>query len=175
VSTDSAPGYPVAFEVTVPHIVLPSVTSAQTKDAVRADAGEDEEQFALLTAPYQQRDRTPQFTLNTEITPEVTTHATTMGIFRLFRLKLITTSAWLYLIRIQHIQKQQTTRPRTAPGATRQPYTPHLDDLVCTISFTSITDDTSTHRPLTPGRHEVVILLNEEGIPTSYRIDGRGD
>jgi hypothetical protein len=176
VNTDSGLNHTIALEVTVPRIVLPFPPPAQATDDTSAGSVEDAEQLSLLTTQRQQRDRMPQFTRVTDITPEVTTHATTTtAIFRLFRLKITAIPGWLYLLRIRHRQKPQTSEPRTAQKGIRPQYSPLIDDLACSITFSSIIDDSSeqhARRPLTPGRHEVVILLDEEGIPTSYRIDG---
>jgi hypothetical protein len=173
VSTDSEADHTIALEVTVPRIVLPFSTPAQALDDTEPGSDSDAERLALLIAQRQQRTRTPQFTQATDITPEVTTHATTTAaIFRLFRLKITAMSGWIYLLRIRHRQKSQTTEPQKG---SHQQYSPFIDDLACTVTFTALTEDSReqhARRSLTPGRHEVVILLDAEGIPTSYRIDG---
>jgi len=175
VNTDSGSDHTIALEVTVPRIVLPFSTPAQATDDTETGPVEDAEQLSLLTAQRQQRGRMLLLTPVTDITPEVTTHATTTAIFRLFRLNITAIPGWLYLLRVRHKQEPQTTSPRTSQKGNHQQYTPFIDDLACIVAFTSITDDSSeqhARRPLTPGRHEAVIILDEEGIPTSYCIDG---
>jgi hypothetical protein len=173
VNPASRSDHKIALEVTVPRIVLPSLTPDKLIDDTEIEPAEDAEQLSLLTTPPQQGDHMPRLTRVTDITPEVTTHATITGaIFHLFHLKITVTAGRLYLIRIRHRQKPQKTGPQKDIP---QQHSPFIDDLACSITFTASTDDSReqpARRLLTPGHHEVVIQLDEEGIPTSYRIDG---
>jgi hypothetical protein len=177
VNTDPDSIHTIALEVTVPRIVLPLSPAAQTPQAppdTAAESLEEPEQVSLLTISPQRRGLSTHIAPVTDTTLEMTTHTKAKGLFRLFRLKIVPIPGQLYLLRLRHAQKRQTSRPR-APQKVLQLDSPLIDDLAYTIEFRSSTDNPTAQRarrPLAPGRHEVTILLADDGIPTSYAIDG---
>ena len=173
-NTGSDSVHTTALEVTVPRIVLPLSPATQTPPDTAAESIEEPEQVSLLTISPQRRGLSTHVAPVTDTTLEVTTHTKAKGLFRLFRLKIVPIPGQLYLLRIHHAQKRQTSRPR-APQKVLQQDSPLIDDLAYTIEFRSSADNTTAQRArrsLAPGHHEVTILLADDGTPTSYSIDG---
>jgi hypothetical protein len=174
VNTDSDSTHTISLEVTVPRIVLPLSPAAQISPDTTAESIEAPEQVSLLTTSPQRRGLSTHIAPVTDTTLEVTTHTKTQGLFRLFRLKSVPIPGRLYLLRVQHAQTRQTSRPR-APQKVLPQDSPLIDDLAYTIEFRSSADNPTAQRArrsLAPGHHEVTILLADDGIPTSYSIDG---
>lgn len=103
---------------------------------------------------------------------EKLTYTTREGLFGLFRIKAVVAQGQHYLLQVlrQGGASEQKQR-RTGEAAGQMGVT---DELVFTISYTSAGDISSSasSSTLTPGLNRVEILLDEEGIPVSYSIDG---
>jgi hypothetical protein len=101
-----------------------------------------------------------------EITGEATTYASAAGLFRLFRLKDIPVQEHILLLQVlrRGIVRNQEQFLLT-------------DELPLSIEFRhydSRSEEGLMHpsSPLIAGMNQVVIDLNEEGTPVSFRIDG---
>ncbi len=103
---------------------------------------------------------------------EKLTYTTREGLFGLFRIKAVAAQGRLYLLQVLRLSRGGRQKQRRTGEAAGQMGA--TDELAFTISYTS-DDDTSSSASLstlTPGLNRVEILLDEEGIPVSYNIDG---
>lgn len=156
---------PIGLEVTVPRIVLPSLTGTSTQDDTEK-VGTSVAQVRLLPveADTSRRSLTPPV-----VADEASTYTTRTGLFHLFRLKATPEQGRAYLLQI--------LRPRKIQPQTRavQEDIKVTDELVFTLEYRHTTENDpaySTHTGLIPGQHHVVIVLNEDDMPGNCTVDG---
>jgi hypothetical protein len=160
----------VHLEITVPHIVFPTENSQQQKagEANTSEQDDDQEQVRILTPGPQEQHSSRQGTrTSAEITGEATTYTSAAGPFRLFRLKDVPVQGqalWLQVLR----RVAGTSGPFSL--AAEQAFSiefrhhTHQDHPVEQAMISSPSS-------LVPGLNQIVIFLNEEGAPGSFRID----
>lgn len=154
----------VNLEVTVPRLILPipsldlDATSAEAEQ-VRLSSIDAQETSALA-----QRDQQP-VTVGQAMT---STYAAQQEPFRLFSIKHVQTHGQALLLQIVRLWKR---RNRAQVGTVTQPV--HLiDELTFTVEVRQgKAPSEGTRRMPFSGRNQVVIFLDEEGIPTNYSID----
>ncbi len=154
----------VNLEVTVPRLILPipsldlNATSAEAEQVRLSSIGVQE------TSALAQHDQQPA-TVGQAMT---STHTAQQEPFRLFSIKHVQTHGQALLLQIVRLWKR---RNRAQRGTVTQPA--HLiDELTFTVEVRqSKTPPEGTRRTLFPGCNQVVIFLDEEGIPTNYSID----
>ncbi len=156
----------VNLEVTVPRLILP--VPSLDLDATSTEA----EQVRLSSIDAQEISALAQHDQQPAPVGEATASATygaRQEPFRLFAIKHIQTHGQALLLQILRLWKRRN-QPRRAT-ATQQA---HLtDELLFTVEVRqSKTPAEGTRRTPYPGRNEVIIFLDEEGIPNSYSIDG---
>jgi hypothetical protein len=156
----------VNLEVTVPRLILPIPSLGL--DATSTEA----EQVRLSSIDTHETSALAQSDQQPAPVGEATTSATYAAQqepFRLFAIKHIQTHGQALLLEIFRLWKRRN-RPRRATAI--QPA--HLtDELLFTVEVRrSKTAFEGTRSTLYPGRNQVIIFLNEEGIPNSYSIDG---
>jgi hypothetical protein len=154
VSRDIQPS--INLEVTVPHIVLPSL-------AGDGKIGEEMEQIRLLPV---KADISRRSLSAPEVVGEASTYATYTGLFHLFRLKVVPEQGRRYLLQILR-QRKERSQSRKVQGESRV-----TNELALTLEYHQATEDNSAHAGLIPGENHVVIMLNEDGVPDNYTIDG---
>ena len=156
----------VNLEVTVPHLILPipSLDFSETSDEaeqVRLSSIDAQE-----TAVQAQHDQQPVVVGEATVSA---TYAAQQEPFRLFSIKHVQTHGQALLLQILRLWKRRNQRQH---GARIQ--LEHLtDELTFTIEVRqSKAPSEETRRISFPGHNQVIIFLDEEGIPTSYSIDG---
>lgn len=158
---------PITIEVTVPRIVLPSLNEqSQAEDAEQGGMG----QVHLLLDNSQRR--RPSGDLQ-ETAGDASTYTTRTGLFHMFRLQTVLTQKKNYLLRILH-QWQDRKRGLHPIGEGKKAFR-IVDELAFTLEYHNVTHSGTAPPPqtaITPGRNRLVIMLNEEGIPCAYSIDG---
>jgi hypothetical protein len=156
----------VNLEVTVPSLILP--IPSLDLDATSAEA----EQVRLSSTDTRETTARAQAGQQPASVGEVTTSATygaQQEPFRLFAIKHIQTHGQALLLQIlRHWKRRNQARGATATQSA------HLtDELLFTVEVRqSKTPAEGTRRTPYPGRNQVIIFLDEEGIPNSYSIDG---
>ena len=156
----------VNLEVTVPRLILPipsldlGATSDETEQ-VRLSSIDAQDTSALA-----QHDQQPVAV--SEATASAT-YAAQQEPFRLFSIKHVQTHGQALLLQIVRLWKR---RDRAQRGTVTQPA--HLtDELTFTVEVRqSKAPPEGARRTPFPGRNQVVIFLDEEGIPTNYSING---
>ena len=156
----------VNLEVTVPRLILPipSLDLGATSDEaeqVRLSSIDAQETSALAW-----HDQQP-IAVGEAIASA--TYAAQQEPFRLFAIKHIQTYGQALLLQILRLWKRrdQTQRGTATEAA-------HLtDELLFTVEVRqSESPSEETSRTPFPGRKQVIIFLDEEGIPNNYSIDG---
>jgi hypothetical protein len=156
----------VNLEVTVPRLILP--IPSLDLDATSAEV----EQVRLSSVDAHETSARAQSGQQPVSIDEATTSATYIaqqGSFRLFAIKHIQTHGQALLLQILHHWK----RRNQAGGATATQPAHLTDEVLFTVEVRqSKTPAEGTRRTPYPGRNQVIIFLDEEGIPNSYSIDG---
>lgn len=156
----------VNLEVTVPRLILPipSLNLSEINDEVeqvRLSSIDAQETSALA-----QHDR---LSAAVSEAPALATYTRQQEPFRLFSIKQVQMHGQMLLLQLLRLWKrrdQGQRRTATQPA--------HLtDELRFTVEVRqSQAPSEGTRRTLLPGCNQVVIFLDEEGIPTHYSIDG---
>jgi hypothetical protein len=155
----------VNLEVTVPRLILP--IPSLDLDATSTEA----EQVRLSSIDAQETSALAQHDQQAVTVGEAMTSATYAAqqeSFRLFSIKHVQIHGQTLLLQIVRLWKR---RNRAQRGTVTQP-THLIDELTFTIKVRqSKAPSEGTRRTPFPGRNQVVIFLDEEGIPTNYSID----
>lgn len=154
------------LEVTVPRLILsiPSLDlGATSHDAEQIRLSSIDPQAIPALAQHDRQSDSPGEA------PASAPYAAQREPFRLFAIKHIQTHGQVLLLQIFRLWKR---RDQTRRGTITQPA--HLtDELLFTVEVRqSKTPSEGTQPPPFPGRNQVIIFLDEEGIPNSYSIDG---
>jgi hypothetical protein len=156
----------VNLEVTVPRLILP--IPSLDLDATSAEAEQihlssiDEHATSVLARPDEQPASIGE-------APASATYATQQEPFRLFAIKHIQTHGQVLLLQLLRLWKR---RDQTRHATTTQPA--HLtDELTFTVEVRqSEASSEGTRETPFPGHNQVIIFLDEEGMPNGYSIDG---
>ena len=160
----------IHLEITVPHIVFPT-GNGQLKVGETNSSGLDDEQVQVhISTPGPQDRHSSRQSTGTlqEISGEATTYTSVAGPFRLFRLQDVPIQGQTLLLQVL---RRVTGKPESFSLATEQAFSiefrrhAHRDHTVEQAEITSPS-------PLMPGVNQIVIYLNEEGVPGSFSIDG---
>lgn len=155
----------IQLEVTVPHIFLPTVDKLSEAEHA-STPNEETEQVHLLPLETQSQSQAQQSTKG-----QASTYATQKAHFCLFRFNNLSAQGKAILLQI----RRQWKRSHLGRQPIKQD-SDHLwvtDELTCTIEYHhSTSQNSSTHLELIPGHNRVAIVLDEDGTPTSYSIDG---
>ncbi|MBO0783053.1 MAG: hypothetical protein J2P37_29920 [Ktedonobacteraceae bacterium] len=167
----------IQVEVTVPRIALPTFASSgdatyhrsPVSESASIDADLEQVRLHVIDTPGQS---TPQPAYGMKENKALT-YASKRGPFRLFHLRYFFKQGQGLLLQI--LRHYQHRRAHSLSGENRlMPANMHVDDeLICLLEYRSA----SSKQIVTPieiiaGIKRVVIMLNEEGIPNSYTIDG---
>jgi hypothetical protein len=160
---------PIRLEVTVPSIVLPSL-SKQEKQREADETQEAVEQVRLLSLdPPVHRHSTP--TTQEIARGEPSTHTTRTGLFHLFQCTAMLIPQKLYLLQVLRASKPEKRKLATPEPA---PFDP-TEQLAFSLEYRyQESDDSSSEQQVDfqAGSTHVVIYLDEENIPNGYRVDG---
>lgn len=160
-SRDTQPS--IDLEVTVPRIILPSIDVDRLKDTVKSD--EELEQVRLSSIDIQDPQRPPQSHEQQCRQGEASTYTSWRGLFRLFRIKAIPMQRWATLVQVLRKSSRQTKSDAADFQVT--------ESLPCKIEYQYVTTNNSPlHIEVIPGLTRVVIVLDEDGIPITYNVDG---
>jgi len=170
----------INLEVIVPRIMLPSI--------FERSAATEEEQSALVEEKSEHPDieQVRLFPINMENRPpssskqnqqgqsgDLITYTTRQGPFHLFRIEHILAHGPAYLLQVLRRGKAGS-RTNHNQEKDSEPYRV-TDELAFTLKFRHSTGEEATEaaqETLTPGWKQVVIVLDEENVPTNYNIDG---
>ncbi len=160
---------PIRLEVTVPSIVLPSL-SKQAKQREADETQEAVEQVRLLSLdPPVHRHSTP---ITQEIARgEPSTHTTRTGLFHLFQCTTMLIPQKLYHLQVLRTAKARKRKQSLAEAPSLAP----TEQLAFSLEYRHQESDDSSSEQLAgfqPGLTHVVIYLDEENIPNGYRVDG---
>jgi hypothetical protein len=178
----------VNLEVTVPSIVLstkrkrPEQREASLPARQQSANSEDEarEQVRLLPVDFQQDTSSRQWREQHSNTAEVSTRMTHALRFRLFRITIpAPAQGRSFLLQVlrrykKHIGKKLGKSNKVNEDSGFPEQFSVTDSLSFSIAFRHLngTTETTPTPTLTPGLHQVVIYLDNEGTPVSYSIDG---
>ena len=166
----SRDGYPeVSLEVTVPHIVLPPLSKESAQEG-EGEVNEGSEQIHLFTQRAWEGERAAADDMWTA--GEVSTHTTGKSLFHLFRIKAIPALGQTLFLQIL---RPQSTRQGTRGG--QQPLRV-TEEMAFRFDYHQMPDTQTQQKPGEddrPGQSQVVVVLDAEGIPNSYSIDGAED
>lgn len=156
----------VNLEVTIPRLILP----IPSLDLAATSAEEEQVRLSSIDA-HETSARALSDQQSTSIGKATTsaTYGAQQEPFRLFAIKHIQTHGQALLLQIlRHWKRRNQARGATATQSV------HLtDELLFTVEVRqNKTPAEGTRRTLYPGRNQVIIFLDEEGLPNSYSIDG---
>ncbi|GHO96898.1 hypothetical protein KSF_069460 [Reticulibacter mediterranei] len=143
---------PIHLEVTVPYIALPSVTEQTGTDEAEAMT---EQVYLLATGPSTQ--------LVAGSWEKPATYTTRKGLFHLFQRTAELLPNTRYLLQI--LRPSWTSKPEELPS---------LPILTDEFAFSLVYHQAGSEEPkasIQAGSARIVIQLDEEGIPNSYRVD----
>jgi len=160
---------PIRLEVTVPSIVLPSL-SDQAKPREADETQETVEQVHLLSLdPPVHRHSTP---ITQEIAQgEPSTHTTRTGLFHLFQCTAMLIPQKLYLLQVLRTVKARKRKQSLAEATSLAP----TEQLAFSLEYRHQELDGSSSEQqvdFQAGSTHVVIYLDEENIPNGYCVDG---
>lgn len=148
----------VNLEVIVPRILLPEEQNSRHEDIPPRAASRETTSPATIEARLLsiQQGREPA-------QGEESTHATEQRLFHLFRFKHILAQGHLHLLQV--VRKRENARDIVT------------DELAFSLEYRRAgSEDAPDEALATPEQHRVVVVLDEEGLPVSYSIDGvRGE
>lgn len=153
----------IQLEVTVPRILLPTVDQQPESEQKSTSNEETVRILPIETQSQSQVQQSPE--------GQVSTYAIQRGNFRLFRLNNLSIQGKAILLQIL----RQWQRSHLSQQSIEQDSDPFwvTDELTCTIEYHhSTSQNSSSHLELIPGHNRVAIVLDEDGIPISYSIDG---
>ncbi len=157
----------VHLEITVPHIVFPTGNSQRQKAGEATTGQQDNEQEQvriLLPGPQNQLSSLQSTGTSAEITAEVTTYTSVAGPFRLFRLKNLPAQGQALLLQVlRRVTGTSEPFPVTAEQAFSIEFRHHAHQGHA-IEQAGVSS-------LIPGLNRIVISVDEEGAPGSFRID----
>lgn len=156
----------VHLEITVPHIVLPSGNSQQqeTGNASLNRQNDEQEQVRILTPMLPSRQSA---STQTAMIGESTIYTSAAGPFRLFRVKDVPVQGQALLLQVL---RRVTGISGPFSLTTEQAFSiefrqhVHQDQAIEQAAV-------SSPSPLAPGLNRIVIFLDEEGAPDSFRVD----
>lgn len=147
----------VDIEVTVPRILLPP---AHTSDNVETDSQE-----RIELAPLSNSSTTSHTSPSIQpiTVSDFSTRTAHALLFHIFHLKAVAVHGQPLLLRVLRLLR------RSAPVTDFQP----VANMTLSITFRRGTVATDTgYQPQQASLHNIVIYLDEDGIPNDYRIDG---
>jgi hypothetical protein len=165
-SQDTSPV--VNLEVIVPYIVLPAgqAASASTlSTSANPEQSQHGTQEQVRIRPLSQASSDQQ-----EQTGTAATYSTQKGPFRLFRIKDIPATGQPMLLQI--LRSWQAKHQSANEQDEQHPWI--SDELVLSCRFLQQDQPAEAlqEQSLSPGINQVIILVDKDGIPVSYSIDG---